>query len=305
MLGRVNILLSTFNGEKYLAQQLDSILTQSYPEIVINIRDDGSTDDTTQLLRTHYVNRYLNINFTAGSNLGVVKSFFTLLQNSKDDCEYFAFCDQDDIWPNNKIYNAVTQLKAYNSEQPLLYCSRLEYVSEDLTSLGYSNIPKYIGFRNSLVENIATGCTVVINRKARDLILEKIPSNVLMHDWWFYIVISAFGKVLFDINPNIKYRQHGNNLVGGSSSIFRQYIRRLNSFMKRERGALKASGQAKEFFRCYGSSLKKDELKILNGFLMSKSNLRSRIAYVLRMGVSRQSIIDNLILRFLIIIDRY
>ncbi len=136
-----------------------------------------------------------------------------------------------------------------------MYCSRLEYVDESLRHLGYSRIPSRMGFSNALVENVATGCTIVLNRQARNLITQNFPRHALLHDWWSYLVISAFGKVDFDPRPAIKYRQHSNNRVGATTSHAESLKRRFERFVRQDGGARLLIDQAEDFHRCFGRIL--------------------------------------------------
>lgn len=303
MSAKVNVLLSTYNGEKFLREQLDSILAQSYRYVVIHIRDDGSTDSTPEILR-QYAEKYPGIKVEYGLNLGVVQSFFTLLRNANDSCQYFAFCDQDDVWLENKVKDAVGMLEQSEDGIPLLYCSRLEYVDANLNHLGYSRIPKRLGFGNALVENVATGCTILINREAREITLDNIPDRLIMHDWWILLVVMAFGKVIFDNRVNIRYRQHGGNVVGGTANQLQHAINRINRFFK-NRNTFKPSDQAREFFKYHSNSLSTDDRVTLENFLASRQSFRARAKYAFRMGVWRQSAADTVILRTLILLGRY
>ena len=158
----IQILMSTYNGENYLREQLDSLLNQTYENIKILIRDDGSKDGTIQILK-EYSEKYPNkIECIFDENIGVIKSFFELMKKSDEKCNYFAFCDQDDFWLKEKVEKAIEQIK---EEIPFLYCSNTILVDENLKILKINNEKKEIDLNNILVENCATGCTVVINNK--------------------------------------------------------------------------------------------------------------------------------------------
>lgn len=303
MSGLVNVLLSTYNGAKYLPQQLNSILNQSCREVSITARDDGSIDETPLVLN-YYSRNYSNIKVYYGPNLGVVGSFFTLLGNAGPDYQYYAFSDQDDFWLPHKLEDALAGFQMEDSRQPLLYCSRVQYVDAGLNPLGYSKIPGRIGFGNALVENVVSGCTMVMNNAARALALTHIPQKAVMHDWWFYLVFSSLGKVIYDPKPNLKYRQHDHNVMGGSGGL-RQFTRRARRFLHDGSRVFSAFEQAAEFMEYYGPVLGEGDLNSLKNFLASKRNLRSRIKYALTKEVWRQSAWDNLFLKCLILLGRY
>ncbi len=299
---KVQVLLSTYNGEKYLKEQLDSLLAQDYPNIDILIRDDGSKDSTKQIL-TGYEN-HKNISVIYGSNIGIIASFLELLKISDPEAEFFAFCDQDDVWLKDKISRAVGFLDQYPKENSLLYCSRTTLVDENLNIIGQSEIPKRgPSFKNALVQNIATGCTIVINRMSRELLMKEIPKTVGMHDWWMYLVVSAFGKVIYDTESKILYRQHSSNAIGYKTNTIARWVARIQRFL-RSGGLYLVTEQAKEFKRIYDSLLPKDKKVILDRFIDDRKSFVGRLRYSFSSEVYRQSRVDDIILRLLIIINR-
>ena len=303
MFAKIHLLLSTYNGAHFLSDQMDSIFSQSCPPSVISIRDDASTDGTYEKVCEYGTSRP-NIRVIQGKRLGPAASFLELLRDAESECDYFAFADQDDVWMPAKLENAVSRLAQHGSCGPLMYCSRVEYVDIQLKHLGFSSVPGRVGFANALVENVAIGCTVLLNREARRVIVGRLPSNALMHDWWCYLVVSAFGTVIYDERPSVKYRLHGRNAVGAPASVREKFIGRMLRFLKYEKGTPRLTDQALEFQRCFGALLNQQELKKLERFLAVRGNLWSRIAYSAQMDVWRQSWIDDAILRTLILIGR-
>lgn len=299
---RVNILLGTYNGDRFLRQQLESIENQTLAPFRITIRDDGSTDGTRSLIEGCALSA--KVRLLLGPRLGVTENFFTLLANADKDSDFFAFCDQDDVWLPGKIERAITRLASHQDQVPVMYCSRLEFVDEHLNHLGYSRIPRRIGFPNALVENIATGCTIVLNRPARDLICRAFPRAALLHDWWCYLVLSALGSVVFDEIPTIKYRQHSKNRVGGSVSVLVSLDRRVKRLVQQESGARLLIDQATEFYDCFGNFLNDRNRATLHRFLAIRDGFWTRIAYSARMDVWRQAWFDNAILRAMILCGR-
>jgi len=302
-ISRVQVLLSTYNGQKYLQEQMDSVLNQDYPNLEVLVRDDGSTDGTLQLLEGY--ESLPNVKVLRGENLGVVKSFFALLESSSPGAEYIAFCDQDDVWLPGKIAAAVAKLEALDNDKPLLYCSRVEFVDRHLHSLGFSKAHKKPSFRNAIVENIATGCTIVINRATRELVLSSLPRWALMHDWWLYLVVTALGEVVYDSRSLVKYRQHAANAVGGTPHFIPDFLRRLKRFLAPQNSNYRISGQAGEFLRCFGPRLEGHKKELLVRFLDSKKGAISRLRYALRPEVYRHSLFYHTLLRLLIVLGRY
>jgi glycosyltransferase involved in cell wall biosynthesis len=300
---KVHVLLSTYNGTQFLAEQMQSILGQSYPVAAITIRDDGSADDTYSLARD-FMQPNSTMTLIQGNNLGAASSFFKLLAHAGDDCHYFAFADQDDVWLPDKLQNAVSCLERAGGARPQMYCSRQEYVDEKLRHLGFSHVPRDIGFGNALVENVATGCTVVLNRAARQLVVDRAPARVIMHDWWFYLVIAAFGEVVYDDRPFVKYRLHGKNAIGAPTHALQKWSRGVARFVQSRKGVTTLADQAREFQRCFGDLIDNQQRRVLERFLAKNMNLRSRIAYSAWKDVWRQSRVDDAILRALIIAGR-
>jgi glycosyltransferase involved in cell wall biosynthesis len=303
MRDKINLLLGIHNGSRFIDSQLQSIDSQTLSPFFITVRDDGSVDDSLRHVKRWAAERP-DVHILHGPRLGAAENFFKLLSFEDKDCNYFAFCDQDDVWLPDKLERAVGAIRKYSSADPVMYCSRVEYVDEHLQHLGYSSIPKRPSFANALVENIATGCTVVLNRSARDLICGKLPCMALMHDWWCYLVLSAFGTVHYDERPCLKYRQHGGNVVGGTSVPVEEFKRRLDRFFKSPRNHKLLTDQAEEFSRLFGEALSFQQKAILDRFLSVRGNLRARLAYNLTMDVWRQTWVDTAILRTMILIGR-
>lgn len=209
----VQVLMSTYNGEKYLREQLESILGQTYPCIKVLIRDDGSTDGTVEILK-EYKRKYNNVTYYKEENIGVIQSFLKLLRDSDDCVEYYAFADQDDVWLPEKISRAVQMIEEKHSEKPVLYCSDTYITDEKLNIIKKEDKNPRPSFGNALVQNVCTGCTAVMNRELRDIINETRPVDIVMYDWWFYLSATLYGEVIYDQDAYIYYRQHENNEWG-------------------------------------------------------------------------------------------
>jgi glycosyltransferase involved in cell wall biosynthesis len=304
MAASVNILLSTYNGIRFIDELMQSLLMQTHPNIKIFVRDDGSNDGTIEKLRD-YENKYANFMVTQGPRFGAAGSFMKLLNEADPTSDFYAFCDQDDVWLPRKIGDAVAAMEEGEKSKAQLYFSRLEFVDSNLMHLGYSRLFKKYGFRNALVENIVSGCTVVLNRRARNLICEETPSVVLMHDWWFYLVVSAFGNLIYDKRPNIKYRQHSGNVIGEPKTYAEVLLRLLAPYFTLNKRRIYASDQAKEFYKCYASMLGPTQLQILKDYLNAKDCLSCRITYARKMEVWKQSRWENAILPIRIITGRF
>ena len=301
---RVTVLLSSYNGDKYIEDQVRSILTQRGVRVWLVIRDDGSTDKTPEILK-RLAGEYDNISISLKENVGFIKSFFDLLKSADVNSGFYSFSDQDDIWLPDKLLVGVTAL-SIKSDTPAMYCSRTEYVNASLKHLSFSPAYKQqkIGFGNALVQNVATGCTIVLNAEARKLIIANLPESCIVHDWWVYLVVSAFGWIIYDQAAHIKYRQHGGNAIGGTSSFITNSIKRTGRFF----GSLRdnrTSSQIAEFNRIFKSKMTPDQVNIVEKILEANKSVRGRILLVCRGFYWRQSLIDDFLLRIVILAGRF
>lgn len=302
---RVAILLSTFNGEQFLPAQLDSLLVQSHTGCDIWVRDDGSSDQSLAIVQ-RYADAHPQIRVQAGANLGFVASFYELLQNVGAGYDFYFFCDQDDVWMPSKVSRAVELLAG---QQGLaLYCSRTQYVDRDLQTIGPS--PDYdrsaIGWGNALVQNIATGCTVALNAAARERLLFQRPLVCLAHDWWAYLVVSAFGAVVFDSESHILYRQHGSNTIGMQKQGLPGQWARVQRFVRRLRQAGPGwIDQLSEFDRLHGAGLDEAQRRQLHMLTCSRSSWISAVRASVQRYYWRMSAVDTLILRVLLALRLY
>ena len=291
---KVQILMSTYNGEKYLREQIDSLLNQDYPNVEILIRDDGSKDDTKNIL-FEYQKKYKNIFVYYGDNVGVTDSFFDLLK--KSDADYVAFCDQDDVWLKEKISRGVMSLEKEN--EPTMYCSMKILVDSQLNELGIS--PEKIpvpSFENALVESICTGCTCMMNKMLIDNIKSHIPVHAIIHDWWIYLVATYLGKVIYDEEAYILYRQHDNNTIGMTNSMIGLIKAKIN-YINSNRGKLKA--QLEEFNKLYSEYEEKDRVIRL---LIASEHGKAKLQTVFGKYYKRQLVLDQFITRGLFLFNK-
>lgn len=272
-MNRISILLSTYNGEKYLKEQLESILSQSFNDFKVLVRDDGSTDNTVTILKKYqkiYPNK-IDILADNGENLRSSRSFMKLLENS--DSEYVMFCDQDDVWLPKKVemtLKKIIEMKQKFGDIPLLVHTDLVVVDESLRIINNSFFnfqkidPYRDSFNNLLMQNVITGCTVMINK---DLVQKclPIPDGVIIHDWWAGLVASKFGKIGYLSQATIHYRQHRANVVGAKGftiqAVFRKiYVLFTSDIIKQYQK------QAKAFLEQYQNELNSETIQILQEF---------------------------------------
>lgn len=304
---KVQVLLSAYNGEQYISEQIQSILNQTHAAVSILIRDDGSTDKTIQLLDQWVTTHPDKIKLIKGTNVGVVSSFFELLRAADVEADYYCFCDQDDVWLDHKVEHAIARLdSSIYTEVPAMVFTSTYLTDDELKRKGAWPKPpaQEPSFFNALYENIAIGATITMNRSARNLFInsQSVDSQkVLMHDWWFYLLVSAFGTVIYDNKPSMLYRQHNNNVVGGSNSLAGKLKSKWASF-KRHTGKDLLHKQASEFDRIYGSRLTGEQKEQLDLFLATRTRFMDRLRYARKSKLYRQSKAESLLFKFFILI---
>lgn len=227
---RVAILLSTYNGEKFLGEQLDSLLAQSYPDFIIVVRDDGSRDATAEILDRYcaqHPDKFRRVTDDVG-NLGACQSYFRLMEYTLANKQslglssaYMAFCDQDDVWDADKLEVTLTRMLATETDphEPILVHTDLRVVGADLNPVApslaeYQGLqPRRSNFGRRLVANSVTGCTVLIN-EALATFARPFPGQAMMHDWWLALAAGLGGQLVYLERATLAYRQHGGNTLG-------------------------------------------------------------------------------------------
>lgn len=227
----VHILLATYNGAQFLTEQLDSIARQTHSAWTLTISDDGSTDNTLALVAefAERITQPLTV-LQGPRQKSSTRNFCHLIQNAPtaEASDLYAFCDQDDVWLDNKLERAVEWHAQQQSHAVRLYCSRTQFVDEQLKPIGLSpGIQRPPSFGNALVQNIASGNTMVMSRNVL-LAQKKVkPEHSVWHDWTTYLVATALGgMVCFDDQPSLLYRQHRGNVIGSNDGLIAQ-IRRF------------------------------------------------------------------------------
>lgn len=280
----VAILMCTYNGEKYIEEQIESILNQTYQNFVLYIRDDGSTDNTKKII-SYYTKKYKNkiIEITDKKVAhSASKNFMFLLENvyKLNKFDIFMFSDQDDYWEKNKVKDTIDEYnKITNKDIPILIHTDLIVADSKLNTINlsfikYSNLStKRSSFFHYLIQNNVTGCTMLVNKNLVDLINFNIE-YIRMHDWYFALIASAFGKIVFIDKPTIKYRQHSNNVLGAKDNRgIRRLYNLLKNYKKIKISIDELTKQAESFKKSHYDMLDYKNKKALNKFIKFRKKL--------------------------------
>lgn len=300
---KLAILMATYNGEKYIKEQIESILSQTYQEFDVYIRDDNSKDNTLNIIN-EYARKYPNkIFIVKDENIakGAYKNFMLLLEYVKkmDKYDLFMFSDQDDVWLKNKVEIVVNKYnEQLDKNMPILIHTDLYVVDKDLNIISnsfvkYSKLRSdYTEFNKYLVQNNVTGCTMLINKKLVNLVNFKIE-YVIMHDWYFALIASSFGKVIYIDKPTINYRQHGDNTVGAKSGKGIKYLYSKISQKDNVKESIKnLYKQSKSFKKIYYDKLNDKNKKVIMDFLCMENNNRIyKIKTIIKNKMYKQGII--------------
>lgn len=298
---KVTILMSTYNGEKYLEEQIDSLLNQTYKSISILIRDDGSKDNTVHIIKEKQKNND-NITLIEGKNVGFIKSFLELI-NLAEKSDYYAYCDQDDVWMEEKIQRAVEFLNKANNEKPVLYFSNSDYYDSNMKYLATAEKNKIYNFRNSLVECVTQGMTMVINDTTRGLIKKDNPQNSLYHDWWTYMICSGFGEVIYDDKSLVKYRRHNKSVTVEGRSQKELFIWRVKKFLVGD-SLKQIKKQLKEYEDLYQKRLSIENQELLKLFTKEKYSITTALKKTFYPKRFRRKFIDEVSVRILFLFGK-
>lgn len=264
---KVLVLMSTYNGEKYLREQLDSIINQRNVEIEILVRDDGSTDSTINILK-EYEKKY-NLRWFKGKNLKPAKSFMELL-NKADTADYYAFCDQDDYWLEDKLINAVEKLQEKETKNGKLYFSALNVVDENLNELYKERVISNLDFKTEMIKNYATGCTMVFDKTLKDIVNRNTYDYIEMHDSLICKIAYLNDSYIYiDEDSYILYRQHGDNVLGMSNNPIKIWKKRWKRFVN---SSCESSNTAKELLAIDNFNYSKDKRHFLELLANYKNN---------------------------------
>lgn len=288
----VAVIMSTYNGKKYIREQIDSILNQQGVDVELFIRDDGSKDDTVNIIK-EYEKAHSNVHLEAGSNIGFRQSFMQELMRVKG-YEYYAFSDQDDYWEKEKLYQACLKLQKIENKKPAVYYSNLNVSDENLNIYRTTKLQNREKSLESLVmRRSIAGCTMVLNGRLWDKIADVSITNDMLkrgHDSFILSLCYALGgAVICDPNAYIRYRQHTSNTSGASHGIAQRIKKEWNMLIKKK-GTEPAI--ARSILNNWGSEIKQEEIKSLRLIELSETSIPAR----LRIAVSRKFVTGEMIL---------
>ncbi len=276
----VLVLLATYNGEKYIRQQMDSLLNQSYRAVHILVSDDGSADKTKQILEEYAQAEPDRVtHYCSGQRFGSAQRHFLHLLRCFHDAPYIMLCDQDDVWHERKIEKTLEKMQSIEraGKGPVLVHTDLRVVDEQ----GREIAPSFCAHsaidgtrvqpNQLLVQNVVTGCTVMLNHDLASLACQNgSAEGVLMHDWWLALLAACCGTVGFLPEPTIDYRQHGQNTVGAKNVRKFSYLKdRLLSGKMRD-SLIAATGQAEIFLERYQDQLSQEQKEMFSAFASTK-----------------------------------
>lgn len=283
---RVLVLLSTYNGNQYIREQIETILNQEAVTVGLLIRDDGSEENFIKSLKEY--EKYGNVKIYYESNIGCAWSFLKLVDYAYDRIEeydYFAFSDQDDVWLPEKLRIACDVLKKMDGKRPCMYCSNVQAVDAQLNIIGtrWDKDETFITKPQSLVCSMSHGCTMLFNRKVIEMYHDYPPQRVNLHDLWIMHMCMFFGEIYYDNNPYILYRQHGNNVLGAKNTAAAKMKSRwksLHTLPKQHNNEI----EAKEMLKVYNDILTKEDKEMIGIVADYRNSFLNRLKFLFGIG---------------------
>lgn len=307
MKNKVLIMLSTYNGEKFLCEQLDSLYAQEGVEIHILVRDDGSKDSTIKILK-QYQQKYGHMTIHADKNVGAAMSFHALISYASkevDKYDYFAYADQDDVWMSDKLVSAVKMLDRSEAKIKLYFCLP-QLVDAELNTLPSKSPCVANNLKGNIVTSHILGCTQVFNGHLLRLVSMYCPNaqdRVPLHDGWTALVAYAFeADVIFDTEKHIKYRQHGNNVVGSNKSFFEVQKAR---FVRYFNGQSLKSGKCQLVLDVYSDLLGVNSKEILTNCVSYKKSFKTKMKMIFDSGFFQYDFTTNMGVFVMILFNKF
>lgn len=299
----VGIVMAAYNSERFIGEQLESILSGTYQNIHIYVRDDGSTDNTPAIVKEYEEKYPVQVQLVRNEvNGGLVKNFLTGVMEAKED--YIMFCDHDDVWLPDKVRVTLEAMKKAESEAmsenlPVVVFTDNTIVDGELKPLGGSFYErshfdfKQMGLSYMLMENKLIGCTMMINKALKDKIT-VLPEHARVHDWWIALIASAFGRIVFVDEQTMLYRQHGSNEIG-NRSFFKYVTDAATSLQKQKEKVILTERQAEEFLQIYNTMLNGEQKELVRQFAcLNEYSFFRRKALVIKNKYLKSGIVRNI-----------
>lgn len=276
MKDNISVALATYNGAKYIEEQLISLINQSLAPSEIIVIDDFSTDNTFEILKEIQKNYPLIVLYRNDENIGPIETFKKAIKYCNS--EYIALCDQDDIWELNKIELSFNEIKKLNQNLPSIVFTDLKMIDAQGSLIGDSfwktqgYNPKETKFSDLLISNVVTGCTIMMNRKMKEEI-NQMPNKVIMHDYWIALIAFSLGCYKIIDHKTIKFRVHVESVTDKSKISIFERIKLLIGVFTGSQTDYKCENilQAEYFFNIYKERLSKENSREILRFLSLKN----------------------------------
>jgi len=317
----IAVLLATYNGEKYLSDQIESICNQSHSNYVLFIRDDNSQDKTRSIINEYAKSEpRIHLVETCNERLGVNKNFDYLTKYAKKDkFQYFSYSDQDDVWIRDKLSTELKILRDLEKKyinKPMLVHSDLEVVNESLEPV-HKSFMKYQGIKNEsenplkvlLAQNYVTGSTILINRPLVDIAF-PIPKEALIYDWWIALSCAVFGRIGYLDKPTVQYRQHRDNQIG-AKSLSNTLNPMITNWIKNWKRSGKRVNRSKDQAIALEKIIRErdptnENIKLVIDYinLFSLPNY-NKVLFLSELGINKQSFIRNILFISYLLTSKY
>lgn len=301
---KVLVLMSTFNGEKYIEKQIESIENQKTDCVIdVLIRDDGSSDNTVDIIK-RINKKYNNIKLIVGCNVGFNNSFFELFRMA-EGYDYYAISDQDDIWKDTKIQESVCVLKDKGEDIPIVFGSCSCIIDDDERILGVTRqANKDLSLKNTIIQNIVPGHSQMFNNKMLDFLKkENDVKQIYVYDYWITNVAMVFGKLYFSNEPLVKYRVHNSNTIGYGKNKLGWVKERLRRVQNGD--GKKITKQIKHFYTEYGEYIDDDSKKEIKNYIESRVTLFRRLKFVFVTKLYRQRMMETIFFKIAYLMGRF
>lgn len=302
MIDTAIILLATYNGVRFLREQLESLLTQTHKNVRILIRDDGSHDGTLKIL-SEYASAWPHLfEIMQGPNLGFVGNFLALIAAAPLDAAAYFFCDQDDVWLPGKVSRALDRLQ--KAQGPAMVFSRLAVVDVELKPLNLSPLISRWSLGNALFESQVTGCTLALNRAGFQVLRDVRPEaqKIVAHDWWIYLCLNAFGTLIYDEEPQILYRQHSSNSIGTPRTRWEQWSLRWRNFRTGRSAKRRPEPMVAHFLQIYGSRLQPHQVQLIESASLLRAGFWSPLRLFLQGAIWRRGPVNQSLLFLMLLV---